>query len=277
MLPAILDYAAPKTVQDAVKALASQPDAMVLAGSYREVIDLKMRRITPRRVIDLRKIPELHGVKADGSGLRIGAMTTLREIMADKSVQSGFAALAEAAAASGDPQARNMDAIGGSLTYNASNSDVAAAVLALGGILHLAGARGERTVAASDFFSAGATRGEIVTAISLPGSSAVSAYEKFKNPATLTAVCGVAVSLTPSSASNVQQCAFGVTGATGHPVRLSSAEAALQGQPLNKQTIERAASVAGKGLDFVSDLQFSGEYRAHLVQVLLKRALTRFI
>ena len=277
MLPAILDYVAPKTVHEAVRALASQPNSMVLAGTYREVIDLKMRRISPSILVDLRKISELRGITTDRSGIRIGSMTTLNEIMNDKSVQSSFAALAEAAAASGDPQERNMDSIGGSITYNAANSDAAAAILALGGTVNVAGASGERPVLATDFFRAGAARDQIVTSIALASSSAVSAYERFKNPATLAAVCGVAVSLTPSATSTVEKCAFAVTGATARPTRLAKAEAALQGQPLNQQTIERAAAVAEDGLELVSDVQFSGEYRGHLVQVLLKRALSRFI
>jgi carbon-monoxide dehydrogenase medium subunit len=62
---------------------------------------------------------------------------------------------------------------------------------------------------------------------------------------------------------------------TDHAVRLSRAEASLQGRTLNEETIDRAASAAGEGFDTISDLTFSGEYRAHLAQVLLKRALMR--
>src|SRR5579859_3275798 len=121
MLPEQFDYAAPTTVQAAVKTLASQPDAMVVAGNYREIIDLKMRRIAPHMLIDLRKIPELQTITANVDDLQIGAMVTLRALMDDETVRSRFAALAEAAALSGDPQVRNMDSIGGSLSYRAQD------------------------------------------------------------------------------------------------------------------------------------------------------------
>jgi carbon-monoxide dehydrogenase medium subunit len=276
MLPANLDYAAPATLQEAVARLVAQPDAMVFAGSARAVIDLKMRRISPRLLIDLRKIRELYGIQAEGDGVRIGAMTTLRAILDDERIGSHYAALAEAAEVSGDPQMRNMETIGSSLTYDARRSDIAPAVLALDAAIHVVDARGEHTVAASDFLgTTGPGHGGIVTAVSLPASSGISAYEKFRHPATLDAVCGVAAAITLGANNTVQRCAFAMTGVTNHAVRLSRAEASLQGHALNEETIGQAASAAGEGLDAISDLTFSGEYRVHLAKVLLKRALRR--
>jgi carbon-monoxide dehydrogenase medium subunit len=273
MLPANLDYAAPTTLQEAVARLVAQPNAMVIAGSARAVIDLKMRRISPHLLIDLRKIPELYGIQAEGEGVRIGAMTTLRAILDDERIGSHYAALAGAAEASGDPQMRNMETIGSSLTYDARRSDIAPAVLALGAAVHVIGARGERILAASDFLGNAPGQGEIVTAVSLRAPSGTSVYEKFRHPATLDPVCGVAAWVALGANNTVQQCAFAVTGLTDHAVRLSRAEASLQGQMLNEEAIAHAASAAGEGFDTISDLTFSGEYRAHLTSVLLKGAL----
>jgi carbon-monoxide dehydrogenase medium subunit len=276
MLPANLDYAAPATLQEAVARLVAQPDAMLIAGSTRAVIDLKMRRTNPHLLIDLRKIRELVGIQEENAGLRIGAMTTLRAILADERIRSRYAALAEAAAVSGDPQMRNMETIGSSLTYDVRGSDIAPAMLALEATIHVVGAQGERTLAASDFLGLTASgHGEIVTAVSLPANPGISAYEKFRHPATLEAVCGVAACITIGATNAVQRCAFAITGATDHALRLPHAEASLRGRPLDAETISVAASAAAEGLDPVSDLTFSGEYRAHLAQVLLKRALLR--
>jgi carbon-monoxide dehydrogenase medium subunit len=276
MLPANLDYAAPATLREAVARLVAQPNAMVIAGSARAVIDLKMRRISPHLVIDLRKIRELYGIQAEGEGLRIGAMTTLRAILDDERIGSHYVALTEAAEVSGDPQMRNMETIGSSLTYDARRNDIAPAVLALDAAIHVVDARGEHTVAASDFLKATAPgHGAIVTAVSLPAPSGTSVYEKFRHPATLDAVCGVAAWVALGANNTVQQCAFAVTGLTDHAVRLSRAEASLQGQMLNEEAIAHAASAAGEGFDTISDLTFSGEYRVHLTSVLLKGALMR--
>lgn len=281
MLPASFDYTAPKTVKEAVKALNAQPDALVLVGGYRPVIELKMRRLTPPLVIDLRKIADLNGISVTADGVQIGAATTLRTIMDNEALRSGYAALVEAAEQSGDPQMRNMEAIGAGLTDGGRTSDVSAALLALDATVYIAGSKGDRTASAADFYAASDDkrlgRGEIVIGVSLPTTEGGSAYEKFKHPATLIPVCGVAVNVTMNNKHVVQACAFGVTGAADHPARLSQAEAKLQGQTLNADSIAAAAAVAGDGLSYVSDLQFSGEYREHLVHVLLKRALTRYL
>jgi carbon-monoxide dehydrogenase medium subunit len=275
MLPPQFDYAAPRTIQDAFKAIAGLPDAMVVTGSYREIVDLKMRRITPPLLVDLRRIPELYGIAIQGNGVRIGAMTTLRTIMDDTIIQSRYAALADAALASGDPQMRNMESLGASFTYDVRHSDTAAALLALNAVIHVAGMSAERTVAASVFTATGLTQGEIITGVSLPASSGISAYEKYKHPATLVAVCGVAVNVTLDENKTVQQCAIAVTGATDHPVRLSRAESELRGSLLNATGIDQAATAGGENLEFITDLDFSGEYRSNLLKVLLKRLLTR--
>jgi carbon-monoxide dehydrogenase medium subunit len=275
MLPPQFDYAAPRTIQDAFKAIAGLPDAMAVTGSYREIVDLKMRRITPPLLVDLRRIPELYGIAVQGNSVRIGAMTTLRTIMDDTIIQSRYAALADAALASGDPQMRNMESLGASFTYDVRHSDTAAALLALNAVIHVAGVSAERTVAASVFTATGLTQGEIVTGVSLPASSGISAYEKYKHPATLVAVCGVAVNVTLDENKTVQQCAIAVTGATDHPVRLSRAESELRGSLLNATGIDQAATAGGENLEFITDLDFSGEYRSNLLKVLLKRLLTR--
>ena len=276
MLPAQLDYAAPTTITDAVAALSAQPDALLITGSGRAITDLKMRRIAPRLLIDLRKIPGLLGIVDDGSRLRIGALTTLRALTDDKTIQSRYAALAEAAAASGDPQMRNMETVGGNLTYDAGSSDIAVALLALNADLHVVGSRGERTVSAYDAVTGGTlAHDDIIIAVSLPSKATNSAYEKFEHPATLAPVCGVAVSVETGANGTVVAAVLGVVGATQRPTRLKRAEETLSGQPLDDDSISTAASVAADGLETVTDLQFSGDYRAHFVRVLLKRALTR--
>ena len=264
--------------RDAAALLQVHPDALVVAGSYRAMIDLKMRRISPRLLVDLRKIPDSTASAPKGGGLRIGAMTTLRTIMTTATDSSRYAALPKPPKPAATPRCATWKRIGGSLTYDAGSSDVAAALLALTASLHVVSARGERTILAHDAVISGAlSRDEIITAISLPAQATRSAYEKFKHPATFAPVCGVAVSLEMDAKSSVEGVALVVVGAADRPARLKRAEEALYGQPLTEDSIAEATSVAGESLAYVSDLHFSGEYRAHLTKVLLKRALTRLI
>lgn len=278
MLPAPLDYEAPDTLADAVASLAADPAAVVLGASPRTVIDLKMRRSAPSRLVDLRRIAELRGIAPDGDGLRIGSMTTLRAVMDDDATRSGYAGLAAAAELAGDAQMRNMETLLGCLTRDLATSGVAAALLALGATVELAGPRGARTIPLDEFLAvspAGTSgSGEIVTAVTLAVAPGPSAYEQIRHPATLDPICGVAVCLDLDTTGVVERCAFAVAGATEWPTRLGRAETALTGGPMTDERVRSAAAFAADGLDLASDPFASGEYRAQLVAVLLRRALT---
>jgi carbon-monoxide dehydrogenase medium subunit len=279
MLPASFDYVAPTSILAAVEALSASPDARFAAGSVHLLIDLKMRRVSLSKLVDLRKIPELYGISAGNDGLHIGAMTSLRALMDDKIVQTHFRALAEAAELSGDAQMRNMEAIGGTLAYAAPTSDIAAAVLALNATIHATGLRGARSIPAGAFFTGDRTTAlahdEIITSVSLPRPFSASAYTHFRHPAHLGAVCGVAAAVALGKDGKVERARIGVTGATSHAFRLTAVEDALVGSALDADSIAAAAALVSDDRAYLSDLQFSGEYRAHLVTVLTKRALSQ--
>jgi carbon-monoxide dehydrogenase medium subunit len=273
MLPPQFEYTAPATIRDAFRSLVGRPDALLVTGTYRQVIDLKLRRITPGLLVDLHKIPDLFGLTELADSLRIGALTTLRVIMDEALIRARYTALAEAAAASGDAQMRNMESLGASFTYDLARSDTAAALLVLNAVVHVADMSGERTASAGEFFERARPHGEIVTAITLPEPPGRSAYEKFKHPATLSVVCGVAVSVTPGGDGAIRQCAVAVAGASARPQRLPETESALLGKTLNAETIARVTASAGEQISFVADREYSALYRAQLLKALLKRAL----
>ncbi len=281
MLPASFDYVAPSSILAAVEALNTTPGARFAAGSVHLLIDLKMRRVELTKLVDLRKIPELYGIVAEGEGLHVGAMTSLRSIMDDELVRTHYTALAEAAEQSGDAQMRNMEAIGGALAYASPTSDIAAAVLALNATIHATGMRGARSIPAAAFFTGDRTTAlahdEIITSVALPKPFTGSAYEHFRHPAHLGAVCGVAAAVTKAHDGTVERVRLAVTGATHHAFRLSGVEDALTGSTLDSDSIALAAALTVESRDYLADLQFSAEYRAHLITVLTKRALARLI
>ncbi len=240
MLPHQFDYLAPATVEEAVQALSATPAARFLAGSFNLLIDVKTRRVAPPLLVDLRNIDGLYGIEAAGDGLRIGAMTSLDRIAHDSAVRSRYAALAEAAEHTGDPQIRNQDAIGGQLEYASPASDIAAALVALGASVDVVGPSGSRSIPVNAFFT-GARQtalgaGELIAAVTLPAGPTRSAYEKLRHPAHLGAICGVAAALWMNG-DLVERCGLAVTGATGHAQRLAASEAALIGTALQTQAI----------------------------------------
>ncbi|MBL8132969.1 MAG: FAD binding domain-containing protein [Anaerolineae bacterium] len=285
MLPSTLNYAAPTTLGAAVDLLATHPDAVFTAGSYRLLIDLKMQRIDAGTLVDLRKLSELYGIASveDGAeyGVEIGAMTALSTLASDVRLLAHYGALAEAASETGDAQIRNMAALGGTLAYDASAGDVAAALLALDAVIHTHHSKGQRSLDAADFFTSdGKTalrHDEIITMVALPSTGARSVYAKFTHPATLEAIIGVAAAVTLDDAGRVAACRLGVCGSVAQAKRLSAAEAAILGGALDETSIARAAASAADGVEWLPSLQASAEYRAHRLGVMTARALRRLV
>ncbi|HEY0457439.1 MAG TPA: FAD binding domain-containing protein [Verrucomicrobiae bacterium] len=110
------EYAAPKDLKEATGLLSEQwGETEILAGGTDLISCLKQEIVSPKRVVSLKKISNLRGIKSDRNTLRIGAMTTLSELIASKDVQKHFPALLTAARNIASPQMINMGTVGGDL------------------------------------------------------------------------------------------------------------------------------------------------------------------
>ena len=110
------EYANPATLSEALVLLGSQwGEADVLAGGTDQISLMKEYLHTPKRVVNIKSIKELHGVHHSGQGLRIGATTTLEELASDKGVHAEYPSLTAAVLGITSPQIRNMGTVGGDL------------------------------------------------------------------------------------------------------------------------------------------------------------------
>ena len=126
MIPAEFDYVAPDTLEDAIKAVNDGgEDAKLLAGGHSLIPLMKLRLATPSLLVDLRKVPGLHGVQRENGSWRIGALTSHTEL--EHSPELGV--LSVAAGTIADPQVRNRGTIGGSLVHGDPASDLPAVLL----------------------------------------------------------------------------------------------------------------------------------------------------
>ncbi|GEM85858.1 FAD binding domain-containing protein [Meiothermus granaticius] len=275
MYTAEFDYKKASSLQDALSLLQQHPDAKLLAGGHSLIPAMKLRLAAPSLLIDISKVPELRGVRMEGNTLIIGAATTYHELETNDLVRKAAPLLTEVIPHIGDPMVRHRGTIGGSLSHADPAADLPAAMLALGAQMKIQGRSGSRVVDADQFFqgmfSTALGEGEILTEIHIPALSGRQAYEKFPHPASRYAVVGVAVVAGPEGVRAA------VTGAGEHALRLSRLEQALAGKPLNAETIAAACQnlLSAEGLNH--DLVASAEYRAHLVDVLAKRALLRLV
>ncbi|MFP7672958.1 FAD binding domain-containing protein [Marivita sp. S0852] len=253
------DIERPTSVADAVKALATD-EAQPLAGGQTLIPTLKQRLAAPSVLVSLSGINEMKGVcSMDDGRLSIGGGTTHATVAAKATAFPGLASLA---ANIGDPAVRNRGTIGGSLANNDPSACYPAAALASGATI----VTNTREIAADDYFQGMFTtaldEGEIITEVRFPVPEK-SAYMKFEQPASRFALVGVFVA---KFADGVR---VAVTGASEDGVfRWTEAETALSS---NFSSDAVPAAPSGDGM--ISDLHGTGEYRAHLVAVMTKRAV----
>ena len=255
------EYQKAGSVADAAKAATGE--AKIVAGGMTLIPTLKLRLASPSKLVDLGGIKDLVGIKAEGGGVTIGAMTTHAAVANSAEVKKAIPALADLAEGIGDPAVRNRGTIGGSVANNDPAADYPAACVALGATI----VTNKRKIAADDFFTGlfetALQEGEIVTSISFPAPEKA-AYQKFRNPASRYALVGVFVAKTKAGVR------VAVTGAgEGGVFRKKSFEAALD-KSFAAASLD-GIKVDAKGLN--SDIHASADYRAHIISVMAKRAV----
>ena len=256
------NYHRASSVAEAAKLIAGKSDGKFLAGGMTLIPTLRARLASPSDLVDLAGAAELKGIKAEGGGLAIGAMTPHAEVAHSAEVKKTIPALAVLAESIGDRQVRNRGTIGGSLANSDPAADYPAGVLGLGATI----VTNKRKIAADEFFKGlfetALQDGEIITAVNFPKPDKA-AYVKFAQPASRFALVGVFVAKTGGGVR------VAVTGAGPCAFRVKEMEAALS-KSFSADAI-KDIKVPAKGLN--SDIHASAEYRAHLIGVLAKRAV----
>jgi carbon-monoxide dehydrogenase medium subunit len=279
MIPVYFEYHAATSVLEAVGELSQHKDAKILAGGHSLLPAMKLRMAQTTMLIDIGRIKELVRITADSNELAIGALTTHAMIAGSKEVRQRCPALSDAASMIGDQQVRNRGTIGGSVSHADPAADYPAVLLALGAEMHAVWATGSRTIRASDFFvdlmTTALKQNELLVEIRIPALAPRTgcAYVKFPQPASRFAIVGACARVTLDAQGVCSQAGIGVTGACATPKRVSAVEAALHGKKLDDAAINDAAAQAANGMDCLSDIHASAEYRAHLVTVMTRRAI----
>ncbi len=281
MIPAAFAYHRPKSVAEAVGLLADLGEgARALAGGHSLIPMMKLRLAAPDHLIDLGGIGDLKGLRQDGGDLVIGAMTTMHELIGSDVVADKVPILRETALLVADPQVRYRGTLGGNVANGDPGNDMPAVMLCLGAVFQAAGKKGERRIAARDFYkSAYVTAlapGEMVTAIRIPLPPAGHgyAYEKLKRKIGDYATAAAAVVLTMNG-GRVGTCSIGLTNVADTPLWAEEAARILVGSGLDAGTVKKAVAAAEAITAPASNTRGPAQYRTKMAGVMLARALTR--
>jgi carbon-monoxide dehydrogenase medium subunit len=275
VIPARFDYDVAESVDHAIELLgAGGGDAKLLAGGHSLIPALKLRIARPAKLVDIGRLSDLAYVRDGGTHVAIGALTRHATVAADDTLAEHCPIVPFTAGQIGDPQVRHCGTLGGTLAHGDPASDMPAVMLALGADLVARGKGGERVISATDFFTGvfetALAPDEVLVEARVPKLAASTgwSYMKASRRAQDWATVGVAA-LVHRDNGSIAGASIGLVNMGGTPLRAKAAEDALAGGT----SAADAAMLVTDGAQPPSDHAGSSEYRAHLAQVMARRAL----
>ncbi|MGY1623957.1 FAD binding domain-containing protein [Geodermatophilus sp. SYSU D00965] len=285
MKPAPFRYLAARTTDEVVEQFAEHgADARVLAGGQSLVRLMNTRLAEPSLLVDINGVEELDRIDRRDGTVVIGALTRQRTSELSDTVRAAVPLLAEAGALVAHPSVRSRGTVVGSVCFADPAAELPTALLALDGEVVARSARGERVIAAEDFFVAAHETSlepdEFAVEVRVPvsaGTRTGSAFLELSRRHGELPVCGVAVTVALDPSGHLSDVRIALGSVAGRPVRARRAEAALSDAQPSADAIAEAADLAAADLSPVSDCHGSAAFRRHLAVTLTKRALTRAI
>ena len=242
---------------------------------------IRVGRVQPQVVVDVKKIPELNVLELTKTGLRLGAAVPCYRIYDDERVSRAYAALADSARIIGGIQIQSRASVGGNLCNSGPAADSTPSLIALGAVAVIAGPKGQRDVAVENFCTGPGKNvleaGEFLVELRFPARPAHSGshYRRFipRNEMDI-AVVGVAASVVLDGAGEKfvsARIALGAVGPT--PLFAKAAGDLLAGQKVSGDVISKAADAARSIAKPIDDMRGTKEFRLEVTAVLTRRVL----
>lgn len=269
----------PRTLADAYDLLAEGGWTPIAGGT-----DL-MVRITgeigepPGRLLDIWRLGDLSGIELRDGVLSIGALSTYTDLRRSSLVVDRLPVLAEAAATIGAAQIQNRGTIGGNVVNASPAGDTLPVLLATDARIVLGSARGERSVAALDFWTGyratARADDELVLRVEVPLPAGRQVRFRKVGTRRAQAISKVVMALAwvpdATGAWHGVRVAFGSVAAV--PVRVAEVEAALEGSVIDAAATDRAIAALGASIRPIDDVRSTADYRREVSGRILARAL----
>ena len=276
------DYACPTTLPEAVQLLAtSNGDAKAIAGGQSLVPMLAFRLAQPTLLVDLRKLPDLRGIRISAKGVTLGAMVRWRDIEDDERLDTAHPLLKAAIAHVAHYQVRNRGTVGGSLAHADPAAEMPGIAMTCDAEIAVVGKSGAHVIQAADFFQGALTTAltpdEIIVEVRLPAwpTGRRWGFEEFARRRGDFAMAAAAVFYDQDGSGKAHNAHVGVIGVADRPLRLPAVEDVLNRRAIDAAIIAKAEAAASAAVDPQDDIHASAAYRRALVGTLVERALKR--
>ena len=277
------NYIAPKTLDEALKAMASaNGGGRALVGGSDLVDQMRVGRWTPSIVVDLKQVTEMQRLEYSASeGLHVGAAVSCTRTADYTPVGANYPSIRESCLLIGSVQIQNRASIAGNVCNGAPSADTVPPLLTYDARAVIAGPGGRREVPLAEFFvGPGKTilkPDELVVELIVPPPAANSSghYLRFipRNEMDIAVAGAASMVIVDPGTGRCTKARIALASVAPTPVRARESEAALEGQVLNSETVRRAAESAPAAASPISDVRGSAEYRKELCKVLTQRTL----
>src|SRR5262249_14491240 len=274
------ELAEPTTLAHAVRLLGPGDETIrPIAGGTALMLMMKAGVFRPAKLVSLRKIESSYAtIKSDAGGLTIGAMTTLSDLEHSADVRAHAPLITQTLLTLSNVRVRNVATVGGALAHGDPHMDLPPVLMALDASLTVVGPKGERSLPVEDLFTGYyetvLSLDELIACVHVPAqTSKQAAYMKVTTGAVDDwPALGIAVVIV-SEADAIKSARIVASAATEKAIRLTSAEAVLQGNRIDDKLLGRAADAAVEQVEFVSDVRGSAPYKRELMRVYVRRAV----
>jgi carbon-monoxide dehydrogenase medium subunit len=270
----------PTSLKEALGLLdVDDPSVRPVGGCTALMLMMKAGVFHPTRLVSLRKVGGLSGIKAGGDGsLTIGAMTPLAALEHSAEVARLAPVITRTMLRLSNVRVRNVATVGGALAHGDPHMDLPPVLIALGASVTAVGPTGERTLRVEDlltgYYETALAKNELIAAVTIPAQGARrSAYMKFTaGSAEDWPAVGVAVSV-DAAGDTLCDAIVVASAATTKATRLASAEAVLKGARVDDAALKRAGEAGAAEADIIADVRGSVAYKRELVRVHIGRAV----
>jgi CO/xanthine dehydrogenase FAD-binding subunit len=279
------DMYVPEGLNDLLTYLDAHQSGVELIANGSDLINrIQRRQVNPQVLVDLSALSEFHFVKQEKGEIRIGALTTIQDLVSSPVLGPRYDVFRDVAKKFGGPSIVNVATVGGNICAASSSEDLIPVLLVLNAKMKMRSKQDERVMPLEDFL-----RGKRKTALlpneivietlfeELDENSACS-FEKIgmRNSLIIAFLnCSVYLKLDKKT-RRVEEIRIALNRVTGRiPARATKTENALQGQILSLQLVETGMSLLKSELQLTSDFRVSREYRHEVAPVLFKRALVK--
>ena len=278
MMP--FELAEPATVEEALR-LLDPDDASVrpLGGGTALMLMMKAGVFRPTRLVSLRKVGGMSGIKAGADGsLTIGAMTPLAALEHSAEVARATPVITRTMRRLSNVRVRNVATVGGALAHGDPHMDLPPVLIALGASVTAVGPKGERTLRVEDlltgYYETALEKNELIASVTIPPQGGRrAAYLKFTaGSAEDWPALGIAVSI-ETAGDTLRSATVVASAATTKATRLATAEKALSGAKLDDKSLKAAGDAGALEADVIGDVRGSAAYKRELIRVYVGRVV----